>query len=380
MFGGMEAHDELVEKTLRFARRELNRAIGEREREGKLCPAAWKQCGEFGLLGLCIPEELGGMGLDALATARLAEAFGRGCEDFGLVFSALAHLFACTEPIAAHASDELKHRIVPGLARGELIGANAITEAEAGSDAFALASRAERVGDHYEITGVKSFVTNGPVADLFLVYAKTAPEHGEMGISAFVVERGAPGLTVGEPFEKAGLPTSPVSQVYFDKCRVPVENRVGDEGQGSAVFTGSMHWERACLFAAYVGAMDRQLEQTIAFAQERRQFRRPIGRRQAIAHRIADMKIRLESARMLLYRACWTVDQGRDATLEISMAKVAISEAAVQSGLDMMQIHGGLGFMVESGVPRNLLSALPCTIFSGTSEIQRDLIASRLGL
>ena len=371
---------EFAEQTEDFARAELNHDLLAREKNSRLDQDAWKKCGEFGLHGLCLPEELGGMGLSALETAAVAEAFGRGCDDFGLIFSSLAHLFACATPIAEHADPVLARRIVPKLAKGEWVGANAITEAEAGSDAFALKTSALKDGDVYRLTGVKSYVTNGPLADVFLVYAKTNPAHGEMGISAFVVEKDREGLRVGQAFDKMGLKTSPVSQLYLDDCVVPAANQLGGEGDGAKIFTGSMHWERSCLFAAYVGAMDRQLDQTIAFAKERRQFRRPIARRQSISHRIADMKIRLESSRLLLAQACQMADRGEDTTLAISMAKVSVSEAAVQFGLDMLQIHGGLGYMEESGVPRHLLNALPSTIFSGTSEVQRDLIASRLGL
>ncbi len=369
--------EELYQRAYEFARERLG---GKTPSDAEWSRSDWTVCGEFGLLGLCLPETLGGLGLGAVTTARVCEAFGRGCRDFGMVFSALAHLFACAHPVARFAGPVLARRIVPDLARGRLVGANAITEAEAGSDVFALTTTAVRDGGGYRLTGIKSFVTNAPVADLFVVYAKTNPELGEFGVSAFVVERDRAGLTVGQPFDKMGLGSAPVSQLYLNDCYIPAENLLGREGQGAEIFGDSMAWERSCLFAAYVGLMERQLEQTLAYARDRRQFRKAIGKRQAIAHRIADMKLRLESARLLLYRACWMRDQGQDATLEISMAKLAISEAAVQSSLDMMQIHGGLGYMTESGIPAELASVLPARIFSGTSEIQRDLIAARLGL
>jgi alkylation response protein AidB-like acyl-CoA dehydrogenase len=194
------------------------------------------------------------------------------------------------------------------------------------------------------------------------------------------VEAGTPGLTVGKPFEKMGLTTSPICSIYLERCRVPRENLVGAEGSGAAIFTSSMHWERACLFAGYLGTMDRELGRTIAYARERHQFRRPIGRNQAVAHRIVDMKLRLESARLLLYHACWMRDQGEEATLEVSLAKLAVSESAIHSALDTIQLHGGIGFMTETGVEVALRDAVAATIFSGTSEIQRDLIARRLGL
>lgn len=342
--------------------------------------AQWQQCGDMRLPGLSVPEHYGGSGYDALTTARVIEAFGRGCEDMGLVFSLAAHLFACAMPIAEHGEEALKNRLLPGLCGGTLIGANAITEEKAGSDVFALTTRATRDGDVYVLNGQKSYVSNGPVADLFVVYAVTNPAHGYLGITGFVVEKDTPGLIIGEPFHKMGLTSTPACRVSFEECRVPVANRLGREGQGAEVFTRSMQWERSCLFAAYLGQMERQLERTIAYTRERRQFGKPLGKHQALAHRLAAMKLRLESARLLLYRACWRFAQGQKATLEISLSKLAVSEAAVAGGLDAIHIHGSLGINADYGIETMLRDALPSTIFSGTSEMQYDIIARELGL
>jgi alkylation response protein AidB-like acyl-CoA dehydrogenase len=340
----------------------------------------WRRCGDFGLLGLSVPAELGGTGCGALTTARVLEAFGKSCRDGGILFSSSAHLFACAMPIAEYGDIELKRGLVPRLASGELVGANAITEAEAGSDVAAAKTTATRDGDHYTLNGTKSYVTNGPEADVFLVYAATHANRGFFGLTAFVLDKKTPGLVVGRPFPKIGLHSAPTCEIYLENCRVPALRRLGEEGQGISIFQSSMAWERGCLFAAYLGAMERDLDVAIAFARERRQFGRPIGKNQAISHRIADMKLRLESARLLLYRACWLKDQGSESTLDISLAKLAVSEAAVQSGLDLIRIHGSVGISGESGIAESLLNALPSTIFSGTSEIQRDLISRSLGL
>ena len=378
-FAWSEMQEELYTKAFTFCRERLAirpKQATEEERRRQ----AWEACADFGLLGLSIPSEHGGMGLDALTTAHVLEAFGRGYEDAGLLFSASAHLFACAMPIAEHASTGLKERLLPGLATGELVGANAITEADAGSDVFALATTARPDGDHFVIDGVKSYVTNAPMADVFLVYAVTNKAHGYMGISAFVVPRDTPGLVVGMPFDTMGLDSAPIAPVYFEGCRVSADAVVGAEGQGALIFTRSMGWERACLFALYLGVMDRQLEVAVEHARTRKQANKAIGKHQAVSHRIADMKLRLEAARLLLYRACWVHGSERDATLEIALSKLAVSEAAVESGLDLIRIHGGLGVMTESGVERGLRDAIPATIFSGTSEIQRNIVASRLGL
>lgn len=372
-FGWSAAQSELYARSLELARSlGPGRAGFERRR--------WQMLGEMGLLGLSVPEQYGGMGLDATTTARVVEAFGRGAEDAGLIFSACAHLFAAAMPIVQHGQEALKRRILPAMASGECIGANAITEPSSGSDALALKTRAERRGDAYVLNGDKSFVTNGPVADAWVVYASTAPKHGYLGVSAFVVERSASGVAPGEPFHTIGLQTAPIGPVYFDDCRVPLENRLGEEGDGAKIFQASMHWERCCLFAMYVGSMERQLEEAVAYAQSRRQFNKPIGRNQAVSHRIVDMKLRLEAARLLVYRACWERAQGEEAASAVSLAKLAVSEAAVQSGLDLIRIHGGAGVMAEVGVERALRDALPATIFSGTSDIQRELVAKGLGL
>jgi len=230
------------------------------------------------------------------------------------------------------------------------------------------------------LAGQKNFVTNGAEADVFLVYASTNPKLGYLGLSAFVVDRDTPGLEVGQPMAKTGLGSASLTPVYLDGCRVPAANVLGKEGQGGVMFASSMRAERSGLFAAYLGAMARQLDETIAYARERRQFGRPIGKHQAVSHRIVDMKLRLDAARLLVYRACWTLDRGGDADLEVSLAKLAVSEWAVQSGLDAIQVHGGAGVVSETGVDRGLLDALPSMIFSGTNDIQREVVAARLGL
>jgi len=378
-FSWTQEQDELYSSILTQTRRTLMKKDAYTDDEWWK-REAWLRCADLDLLGLCVPKQYGGSGYNASITARVIEAFGLGCDDMGLVFSVAAHLFACAMPIAEHGQDALKHMLLPGLCNGKLIGANAITEEEAGSDIFALKTRAVRENNTYLLDGHKSYVSNGPVADLFVVYAVTDPLHGYLGISCFVIEKDTPGLYVREPISKMGLTSTPASQLTFEGCRVPSENRLGSEGNGALIFKRSMQWERSCLFAAYVGQMERQLEQTIAHAQNRSQFGRPLAANQVIAHRIADMKLRLEAARLLLYQACWLFDQGKDATLAISLSKLAISEAAVYSGLDAVHMHGSLGISPTYGIERMLRDALPSTIFSGSSEMQREIIATELGL
>lgn len=342
--------------------------------------AEWKLCASLGLLGLSIPRQYGGGGYSFLSTAGAAEAFGRGAPDMGLVFSAMAHLFACAMPIVEHGDEEMRSEILPRLSSGEWIGANAITEEGAGSDATRLCSRAERAGEDYVLTGEKCFVSNGPVADVFIVYAASQPNLGYLGVSAFVVERGTPGLVIGEPFGKLGLDRCPASTLRLDGCRVPAQRRLGREGQGAAIFQAAMRWERTCLFAAYVGRIERLVGLCTDHARKRVQFGRPIGTNQAISHRIARMRMRLEAARLLLWQACWRLEREDRAVTDVAMAKLAISEAAVESAMDAVQIFGGAGIRADRGIERELRDAVPSMIFSGTSEMQLELIAGELGL
>jgi len=347
---------------------------------GFFSSAEWKLCASLGLLGLSIPKKYGGEGCGFLATARAAEAFGRGAPDMGLVFSAMAHLFACAMPIAEYGDEELRQVMLPRLSSGEWVGANAITEEEAGSEVTRLAVKADREADGYVLTGEKSFVSNGPLADVFVVYATSQPESGYLGVSAFAIERETPGLVVGEPFGKLGLDRCPASTLRLDRCVVPARHRLGGEGQGAAIFQAAMRWERTCLFAGYVGRIERLAELCADHARTRVQFGRSIGSNQAISHRLARMRVRLEAARMLLWRACWLLEQNERASAEVAMAKLAISEAAAESAMDAVRIFGGDGIRSDCGIERELRDAVPGLIFSGTSEMQLELIVRELGL
>ncbi|MBE1489192.1 acyl-CoA dehydrogenase family protein [Plantactinospora soyae] len=345
-----------------------------------IAPEDWRTLGEHGLLGAAVEPKYGGGGLGALDTALLFEAFGRGCPDTGLVFAAAAHLFACAMPIAEFGPPALRERLLPGLCAGESVAANAMTEPDAGSDVSTLATTATPVDGGYLLTGTKSFVSNGPDADVFVTYATTDPGAGHFALTAFVVERGATGLHVGEPFGKLGMASCPAGQVEFADCFVPHDSVLGERGQGSVVFQQSMLWERTCLFALYVGLQDRLVDQVVAHAKERRQFGRPLREFQSVSNRIVEMKLRLESSRLLLYRACWSLDRAEPDPLCSALSKLAVSEAAVASAVDAVQLLAGRGYRTGQGVEAALRDALGGTIFSGTSDIQRQIVARELGL
>ncbi|MEV0676152.1 acyl-CoA dehydrogenase family protein [Actinosynnema sp. NPDC050436] len=354
-------------------------AAGWPDRTGASLRELWRRCGDAGLLGYSVPADLGGSGHGFLDTARVMEAFGRGCPDMGLVFASLAHLFACAMPIAEHGDERVRARVLPLLASGEWVGANAITEEDAGSDVTALRATARADGDHYVLDGVKSFVSNAPEADVFVVYASTDPGFGHLGVTGFVVRRDVPGLSV-RPFEKAVLGTCPAGEVRFEGCRVPASHVLGVPGQGAAIFQSSMRWERTCLFAAYLGQAGRLLERCVAHARQRRQFGRAIGRNQAVSHAIARLHGRVEAARLLLWRACWRLDRGERAGADVAGAKLAVSEAAVDVAAFAVRVLGGTGVRVGPGVAHELLDALAATTFSGTSEMQLEQVAKELGL
>lgn len=374
------AQRERVEATLRFARTRLAPGARQRDKEGAFDRKLWDDAAGFGLAGLPIPEAWGGGGLDALDTMLIVEALGRSADDGGLVFSLCAHMFASAVPIWRAGDGAIHERYLRAIASGQLICANGTTEAEAGSDVHAMKASACRDGDDYVLDGTKCFITNAPVADLFLIYAKTNAQAGFLGISAFLVPRATPGLRVVAEHSKTGLRTAQWGTIYLEDCRVPVGARLGPEGAGAALFRESMIWERCCLFAYYVGAMAAQLERAIEHVRTRKQFGRPLASNQSVANRIVDMRMRLETSRLLLYRAGDLHRRGLPSTDEIAMCKLWISEAAVQSGLDAIQLYGASGVIADGGVDALLRDALPARIFSGTSEVQRMMLARSMGV
>jgi len=372
--------EQLQEAAIEFASKALAHDMVARDRAERFSREDWQKCAEFGVQGMPIPKEHGGLGLGILPLIAVMEGLGYGCRDSGLLFSINAHLWTNSIPILIYGTDGQRERYLPGLCDGRLIGANGASEPDAGSDVFAMRTRAERRDDHYVLNGTKTFVTNAPVADLFVVYATIDPALGGMGVTAFIVERNTPGLTVGPHMEKMGLRTSPMAEVIFENCSIPLQNRLGREGRGVEVFECSMEWERGCILASFLGAMRRQLERCIGHARSRKQFGKPIGKYQSVANRIVDMRVRLDTCRPLVYRIGHLKEQGKKAVLEASIAKLYVSESLVQSMMDAVQIFGGYGYMSEQEVERDLRDAVGSTLYSGTSEIQRNIIAKGLGL
>ncbi len=378
---------ELTEEQLRlhkgaiaFARESLTSNMIARDRDSHFDRDAWRRCADFGVLGMPIPQEFGGLGLGLTDLLAVMEGLGRGTRDQGLLFSLNAHLWTNSIPILQYGSDEQRRKYLPPLSDGTLIGANAASEPDSGSDVFSMRTRAARDGDSYVLNGSKTFVSNAPVADLFVAYATVNPDLGPMGITGFIVERDTPGLSVSPHLEKMGLRTSPMAEVIFDNCRIQVSQRLGREGRGAAVFECSMEWERGCILASCLGVMERQLEDCLSHARSRKQFGKAIGRFQSVANRLVDMLVRIDTCRPLIYRIGVLKDRGHDTTTEAAVAKLYVSENYVKSCLDAVQIFGGYGYMTEQQIERDLRDSVSSTLYSGTSEIQRNIIAKGLGL
>jgi alkylation response protein AidB-like acyl-CoA dehydrogenase len=371
----------LRESIVKFARGALNHEVSERDRRHTFSRDLWRQCGDVGLLGLPVPEHYGGTHADPLSCAIALEALGYGCRDGGLVFSICAHVLACVVPVWQHGSDSQKDKYLTGLCNGSLVGAHAITEPDSGSDTFSMRLRAERAEGGWRLHGSKTFISNGPVADVVVVFAVTDASKGfHGGVTAFLVERGTPGFGAGQQFVKMGLRTSPVGELTFDDVPISDDAVLGSVGGGAAVFGTAMDWERSLLVAAHVGTIERLLETSVAYARSRTQFGQAIGKFQAVSHKVADMKVQLEAARLLVYRTASRLGVSRTISLDAAVTKLFCSEALVKAALDCVQLHGGYGFMEEYEVERALRDAVGSTLYSGTSEMQRNIIARWLGL
>jgi L-prolyl-PCP dehydrogenase len=375
-----EEQIQFKELAIKFAMHELNDGAKEREKNSEFNADGWKKCADFGIQGLSMPEQYGGLGMDIITCIAAMEGLGYACKDSGLLFALNTHIWTCEAPILKFGTDAQKKKYLPRMIQGLIKGGHAITEPDSGSDAFNMRCKAEKRGNKYILNGAKTFITNAPIADILLVFATTNPKKGFAGVSAFIVEKGFPGFFAGKPLEMMGLRTCPVGEVVLRDCEVPEENRLGKEGVGAAIFNSEMEWERSCLFATHLGAMEKMLEDCINYAKVRQQFGKSIGKYQSISHKIADMKVRIELSRLILHNVASMKAQGKRASLESSMAKLFVSESYVQNSQDAIQIYGAYGYSAEYDFERNLRDAIGGKIYSGTSEIQRNIIATFLGL
>jgi alkylation response protein AidB-like acyl-CoA dehydrogenase len=375
-----KAQLELKDSIIDFARRELSDDVIVRDHEGQFSRDLWDKCARFGILGLAIPQEYGGQGKSVLTTILAMEALGYACKDNGLTGALNGQMWSIQEPILSFGDQAQKRKYLPGLCNGTLLGAHGMTEPESGSDAFSLKTRAEKCDRGYVLNGSKTMIGLAPVCDVAIVFATTDPSLGQWGLSAFLVENGTPGFHTSKAIKKLGMRTNPTGELTFQDCFVPAENRLGPEGAGVSIFSVSMEWERSFIFASHVGAMQRQLEKAIAYARERQQFGQAIGKFQSISNQIVDIKVRLETARLHLYKAAWLKEEGKPAALQSSIAKLHISEAYLESSLDAIHVFGGKGYLTDTGIERDMRDATGGVLYTGTSDIQRVVIARLLGL
>lgn len=333
----------------------------------------WRKVSEFGLLGITVGQEYGGLG-ESYTTAAIAfEALGYACKNNGFTFVMNNHIWVAQNLIYLYGSDYLKEKYLETMVEGRKIGAIAITEADAGSDALSMTTIAVEEDDCYVLSGSKMFISNGPIADIFIVFAVTSNDELKK-ITAFVVEKDFDGVKIGENIEKMGLDSCPTSEVVFKNCRVPKENILGRLNQGKFLLTNVLEWERCYEFVPHIGAMQRIMERCLEHAKTRKQFGKAIGEYQAIAHKIAEMRSNIEMARLMMYKIAWLKDNKRTAFVEASIFKVFVSEGYIRTCRDAIQIFGAYGYAKEYELERELRDSIACSIYSGTNEMQKNTI------
>lgn len=369
---------EFKENVKSFAKSVILPSAEERDLNGTWDPILWKKMGEMGLLGLSIPEEYGGQGASCLMTTVAHEAFAEGSCDGGLTLALGAHAIIGTMPIVFCGTEAQKRKYLPKLATGEYTSGLGLTEPGSGSDAAgSMETRAVKKGEKYVLNGTKMFITNGPIGDVFIVMAVTDKSKGAMGISVFIVEKGFKGFKVGKKLNKMGMRTSLTSELIFEDMEVPEENRLEKENSGFVrIGRATLEWERTVLVAASIGSMQNMIDNGVLYAKQRKQFGEPLIKFQAIQEKIARSRMKLDAARLLIYKSATKKDQGLPAPIESSIAKVYATEAAAEVAYDMGQIHGGYAFIHEFPIERAYRDMRLGTIGAGTSEVMRSIIAA----
>ncbi|MGE1114332.1 acyl-CoA dehydrogenase [Priestia megaterium] len=358
-----------------FSEKEVAAAVPNMEK-GEFPRGLLKQMADLGLMGIPVPQAYGGGGLDFVSYMIAIHEISKVSPALGVILS--VHTSVGTNPIVVFGTEDQKQKYVKKLATGEYLGAFCLTEPSAGSDAASLKTKAERKGDHYLLNGSKLFITNGGEADTYIVFAKTNPERGSRGMSAFIVEKTMEGFSIGKDEHKMGLHGSRTVQLHFENIQVPVENRLGEEGEGFRIAMANLNAGRIGIAAQAVGIAEGALTAAKNYANERYQFGKSILSQQGIAFKLADMETAVESAKLLMYRAAFLYDQKLPCKKEASMAKLFASQTAMNVAIDAIQVLGGYGYMKDYPVERYFRDAKVCEIYEGTSEIQRIVISSQL--
>ena len=356
-----------------FCERELMPIAKELDLEARFPWEVVEKMGKLGYFGIQVPREFGGAGMDAISNAIVIEEISRACAGLGLCLT--VHSGVCVYPIMVFGTDEQKEKWIPPLAKGEKIGAFCLTEPNAGTDPGGIEATAIRDGDHYVVNANKVFVTNGGVADVCLIFARTNSEGGHKGISVLVAERGTPGFLVGDLEDLCGMRANPVSSIRLYDCRVPVDNLIGKEGMGLHIGLKALDTGRMGIAAQALGIAQAAFDEAVRYAKERHQFGVPIAKHQAVQMMIADMATQIDAARLMVYRAAFMKDQGKPLSQVAAMAKLFASETACNVTDMAVQIHGGYGYSKSYPVERYYRDARVTRIYEGTSEIQRVVIS-----
>jgi alkylation response protein AidB-like acyl-CoA dehydrogenase len=373
-----EEHRIFREAIREFAEKEIGPLVEEAEETETFPVQIFPRMGELGYLCIRYPEEYGAAGVDKLMECLYVEELGRVC--LGIASGILVHSSVATLPVAEFGTEEQKQKYLVPAVRGEKIGAFGLTEPDAGSDAAGIKTTAKKDGDMFILNGAKTYITNGTIADFFVIAAYTDKTQRHKGIALFLVERGTPGFSADRKLKKMGLWSSDLAELTFEDCPVPEENILGEETGGFVKLAQTLTGGRMAVGARAVGLAQAAYEAALKYAKERTQFGQTIGSFQVIQHKLADMAMAIDAARLLVYRAAWLYDNGKPYIKEASMAKLNATEMAVKVVDDAIQIHGGIGFMMESPVQRYYRDAKFGMIVEGTSEIQRNIIAKHLGL
>ena len=368
---------EMIRRMVRdFAQREIAPLVPVMEETDRFPRQLVKKMGETGLMGIPVPEEWGGAGADYLAYILAVHEISKVSATVGVILS--VHTSVATNPILFFGTKAQKEKFVRKLATGEYLGAFALTEPHAGSDASSIRTSAVRKGDCYILNGNKVFITNGGEADIYITFAVTDPGKGARGITAFILEKDTVGFSVGKKEKKMGLHGSSTVELVLENAVVPAANRLGEEGEGFAVAMANLDKGRIGIAAQALGIAESALQHAIRYARERRQFGQPIGRQQGISFKLADMATQAEAARLLVYRAAWLCNQGLPCTREAAMAKRFASDTAMKLATEAVQVFGGYGYTCEYPVERLFRDAKVTQIYEGTNEIQRLVIAKHL--
>ncbi|MCM3006600.1 acyl-CoA dehydrogenase [Priestia koreensis] len=370
------AEQKMLQKMIRdFAQKEVEPFIPRMEK-GEFPSEILAKMGELGLMGIPIPDEYGGAGLDFISYILAIHELSKVSATLGVILS--VHTSVGTNPILYFGTEEQKQRYIPKLASGQYLGAFCITEPQAGSDAAGLKTRAEKRGNEYILNGSKMFITNGGEADTYIVFAKTDADKGTRGISAFIVEKSMPGFIVGKDEHKMGLNGSRTVQLHFDQMRVPAENLLGKEGEGFTIAMANLDVGRIGIAAQSLGIAEAALEAATDYANTRVQFGKPIVRQQGVGFKLADMATQVEAAKLLVYQAAYLRANGLPCGKQASMAKLFASTTAMNVSTEAIQVFGGYGYTKEYPVERYFRDAKVCEIYEGTSEIQRIVISKHL--